>query len=181
MLAVKPPGLFSRPTRRRPSTGMISGNPSQIYGSLQANGRVFVINPNGILAGPSGQIHTKGFVASTLDVPDASFLSGANLILSGNSGATVRNQGSIQALGGDVYLIAHNVENDGTISAPQGTVGLAAGSQVQLVQSGKPTSVGSCGRFQRSNRGCRSQQFRYRVPASCGTESGPGQYLRARY
>ena len=113
-----------------------SGNPSQIYGSLQANGRVFVINPNGILVGPSGQIDTKGFVASTLDVPDASFLSGANLILSGNSGATVRNQGSIQALGGDVYLIAHNVENDGTISAPQGTVGLAAGSQVQLVQSG---------------------------------------------
>ena len=115
---------------------VISGNPSQIYGSLQANGRVFVINPNGILVGPSGQIDTKGFVASTLDVPDSSFLSGASLILSGNSTASVRNQGSIQALGGDVYLIAHSVENDGAINAPQGTVGLAAGSQVQLVQSG---------------------------------------------
>jgi len=115
---------------------VVSGNPSQIYGSLQANGRVFVINPNGILVGPSGQIDTKGFVASTLDVPDASFMSGANLILSGNSTASVRNEGSIQAVGGDVYLIAHSVDNDGVINAPQGTVGLAAGSQIQLVQSG---------------------------------------------
>ena len=115
---------------------ILSGNPSLIYGSLQANGRVFVINPNGILVGPGGQVDTKGFIASTLDIPDASFLSGGNLIFSGTSTAGIKNQGSINALGGDVFLIAHTVENDGTIRAPQGTVGLAAGSQVQLVQSG---------------------------------------------
>jgi filamentous hemagglutinin family protein len=115
---------------------ILSGNPSQIYGSLHANGNVFVINPNGILVGKGGQIDTKSFTASTLNVPDASFLAGANLTLSGNSTAAIRNEGTIRALGGDVYLIAHTVENSGTIQAPQGTVGLAAGSEVRLVQSG---------------------------------------------
>src|SRR4051812_4316855 len=115
---------------------ILSGNPSEIYGTLHANGSVFVINPNGILVGKGGQIDTKSFTASTLNVPDASFLSGANLTLSGNSTAAIRNEGTIRALGGDVYLIAHTVENSGTIQAPQGTVGLAAGSEVRLVQSG---------------------------------------------
>ena len=115
---------------------VFSGNPTEIYGSLQANGHVFVVNPNGILVGAGGQVDTKGFVASTLDVANASFLSGRDLFFSSDSAAGIRNEGSIQALGGDVFLIARTVENAGTIRAPQGTVGLAAGSQVQLVQSG---------------------------------------------
>src|SRR3954470_9794267 len=119
-----------------PPNRILSGNPSEIYGPLHANGSVFVINPNGILVGKGGQIDTKSFTASTLNVPDASFLAGANLTLSGNSTAAIRNEGTIRALGGDVYLIAHTVENSGTIQAPQGTVGLAAGSEVRLVQSG---------------------------------------------
>src|SRR5260221_4732721 len=116
---------------------VFSANPSQIYGTLQANGHVFVINPNGIMVGAHGQIDTKGFLASTIDIANSSFLSGSkSLTFAGNSSAAIRNEGTIQALGGDVYLIAHTVENAGTIRASQGTVGLAAGSQVRLVQSG---------------------------------------------
>ncbi len=115
---------------------VISGNPSLIYGSLQANGHVVVINQNGILVGAGGRIDTKGFFASTLDVKDSSFMKGGTLTLSGDSTASVRNEGTINALGGDVFLIANTVENSGTISAPQGTVGLAAGSSVRLVPAG---------------------------------------------
>src|SRR2546423_1053569 len=50
---------------------IISGNPSLIYGSLQANGHVLVLNPNGILVGAQGRIDTKGFYASTLDIKDS--------------------------------------------------------------------------------------------------------------
>ncbi len=116
---------------------VISDNPSLIYGSLQANGHVYLINQSGVLVGPGGQVNTAGFVASALDVNNASFLSGGNLIFSGNSTAGVNNQGSIQALGGDVFLIANTVGNSGSIKAAQGTVGLAAGSSVQLLQSGQ--------------------------------------------
>src|SRR5438105_4102061 len=31
---------------------VFSANPSQIYGSLQGNGHIYLINPNGILVGP---------------------------------------------------------------------------------------------------------------------------------
>jgi filamentous hemagglutinin family protein len=115
---------------------IISGNPSLIYGSLQANGHVLVLNPNGILVGAQGRIDTKGFYASTLDIKDSTFMKGGALTLSGDSTASVRNEGTITALGGDVFLIANTVENSGTISAPQGTVGLAAGSSVRLVPAG---------------------------------------------
>jgi len=115
---------------------VISGNPSFLNGALQANGHVLVLNPNGILIGAQGKIDTKGFVASTLDIKDSTFMRGGALTLSGNSTASVRNEGTIQALGGDVFLIGNTVENSGTISAPQGTVGLGAGSTVRLVQAG---------------------------------------------
>src|SRR5882724_5761566 len=115
---------------------VLSGNPSEIYGTLHANGHVYLINPSGILVGPSGQINTHSFMGSTLNVSDANYLSGVAMRLSGSSTASVKNQGSIEALGGDVLLFAHTVENSGSIRAPGGTVGLAAGHEVLLQQAG---------------------------------------------
>ncbi len=115
---------------------VIGGNLSQIYGTLQGNGQVYVINPSGILVGPQGQINTRGFLASTLDVRNADFMAGADLRLSGNSTAAVNNQGAIEALGGDVFLIARTVENSGSIHAAEGVAGLAAGSEVLLTPAG---------------------------------------------
>ena len=115
---------------------VVTANPSQLFGSLQANGKIFLINPSGILIGKGVQINVNGFTASTLDVADAAFLAGKNLQFFGNSTTAVENQGAIEALGGDVFLIGHTVENSGTIRASHGTVGLAAGSDIMLVQSG---------------------------------------------
>jgi filamentous hemagglutinin family protein len=118
---------------------VISDNPSQIFGTLQGNGAVYLINQNGILVGGSGQINVGSFIGSTLDFgPDAdsanaSFLAGAGLRLSGNSTAAVRNEGYISALD-DVFLVAHTVQNAGSISGH--TVGLAAGADVELRHAG---------------------------------------------
>ena len=38
---------------------VLSGSPSEIYGTLQSNGRIFLINPSGILVGPGGQVNTR--------------------------------------------------------------------------------------------------------------------------
>src|SRR5262245_61906873 len=54
-------------------------NPTKIYGTLEGNGHVYVINQNGVLVGRSGVINTRSFVASALDVNDQSFLSGGAL------------------------------------------------------------------------------------------------------
>ena len=125
------PGVNSATLNR-----VLSGNPSAIYGSLQANGRIFLINPAGLLVGSGGQINTAGFLASTLDVSSGSFMRGADLTLAGDSAASIKNQGSINA-GGNVFLIARTVDNAGQIKAGKG-VGLLAGSEVVLGEaSGK--------------------------------------------
>ena len=115
---------------------VVSGLPSSIMGSLEANGRVFLINPNGILVGPGGRIDVGSFTASTLDAGDGEFLAGGDVLFQGESMAGVTNQGTINAIGGDIFLLARNVENEGSLNAPQGTVGLAAGTEILLKQAG---------------------------------------------
>jgi filamentous hemagglutinin family protein len=110
-----------------------AGNPSAIYGTLSSNGRLFLINPSGILVGAGGRIDTAGFVGSTLN-PNSN--GNGTLVFSGNSDASVTNLGTITASNGNVYLIANQVSNQGSINAPQGNVGLAAGSSVLLQQEG---------------------------------------------
>jgi trimeric autotransporter adhesin len=110
---------------------------SQIEGMLRANGKVYLINPNGILVGPSGSIDVGGFVASTLETSDDDFLRDGDLRFAGNSDAAIINLGSISALDGDVVLMAGSVLNEGLIRAPRGTAALAAGNDILLTESGE--------------------------------------------
>ena len=110
---------------------------SQLNGHLNATGSVYLINPNGVLVGPSGVISTGGrFVASTLDADNTVFMQGGALTLSGTAPGTVVNLGRISSSGGDVFLVSNRaVANLGTIDAPTGTAELATGSQVLLQDS----------------------------------------------
>lgn len=112
-------------------------DPSSILGALQSNGKVYLINPNGILFGKDARIDVNGLVASSLNITDANFLAGKNLF--DGAGAAVANQGTITTpQGGQVFLIAPDVANTGIINAPNGEVLLAAGRSVQLVDSADP-------------------------------------------
>ncbi len=55
---------------------VVGQNPSHIMGQLLSNGRVFLINPHGMVFGPNSVIDTAGFVASTLNITDKDFLEG---------------------------------------------------------------------------------------------------------
>ncbi len=111
---------------------VLGNNPSAIYGTLSSNGRVMLINPNGILVGSSGVINTAGFTASTLSVDNSQFTSGGGLQLTGTSGRKVVNLGQINATDGNIYLIAEHVTNKGSLTAANGNVGLYASNQVYL-------------------------------------------------
>ncbi len=105
---------------------------SQILGHLNANGQVWLINPNGILFGQGAQVNVGGLVASTLDFNDSS-LNGNTRSFSGKGTGSVINQGNIAAGdGGYVALLGNSVSNQGSISAQLGTVTLGAGSAVTL-------------------------------------------------
>jgi len=114
-------------------------DPSVILGALQSNGRVFLLNPNGILFGQGSRIDVNGLVASTLNLSNSDFLSGNYHFTAGSSAGPIQNQGTITTPGGgQVYLIAADIENTGIINAPQGNILLAAGHNVQLVDSSDP-------------------------------------------
>jgi large exoprotein involved in heme utilization and adhesion len=99
-----------------------------ILGALQSNGRVFLINPSGILFGAGSQVDVGGLVASTLNLSNADFLAGRLRFTEVPGAGSVVNQGSITTpTGGQVYLIAPNVQNSGIITSPRGEIILAAG------------------------------------------------------
>ena len=117
---------------------VVGQSPSSILGALQSNGRVFVINPNGIVFGAGAQINAGGLVASTLNLSDADFLAG-RMRFDGGLGHTIFNSGNISTpSGGSVLMIGSAVTNNGIITSPKGEVILAAGNSVELVNPGTP-------------------------------------------
>jgi filamentous hemagglutinin family protein len=109
------------------------GSVSSIDGLLSASGSVYLINPNGVIVGKDGVVNVGGtFVASSLDTSNSGFMAGGNLTFTGPSPASVINLGRVGSLGGDVVLIGATVQNSGSITAPNGDVGLIAGQSVLM-------------------------------------------------
>jgi filamentous hemagglutinin family protein len=107
--------------------------PTRIDGSLLANGRVYIVNPAGVVFGQSATINVGGLFAAAGQMSDRDFLSQTDRFtnLSGN----VTNHGSITASGGNasggtVVLAGSSVLNTGSVVAPQGTIALMAGQDV---------------------------------------------------
>lgn len=123
---------FRQPGSSSVTLNRVTGpDPSAIFGNLSANGRVFLVNPAGVLFGPGASVNVGGLVASTLDIADADFMAGRHAF-SGSSRASVVNRGTINAEGGYVALLGATVANQGVISANRGSVVLAAGEAITL-------------------------------------------------
>jgi len=115
---------------------VLGADVSVIQGALNANGQVFLINPNGVLFTPTAQVNVGGIVASTLNMSTADFMAG-NYKFEGVSSNAIINQGNISAAnGGTIALIAAKITNDGTLTANNGNVLLGAGSKVTLDMGG---------------------------------------------
>lgn len=128
---------FIQPSALSAVLNRVTGqDPSAILGALQSNGRVFLLNPNGIVFGAGSQINVAGLVASTLNLSNDDFLNNRMRFTDGAGAGSVVNQGSIT--GGSVYLVGKAVSNQGLITSPNGEVVLAAGNSVELVNPGTP-------------------------------------------
>ncbi|CUJ69155.1 filamentous hemagglutinin N-terminal domain-containing protein [Achromobacter kerstersii] len=105
---------------------------TEINGKLEANGRVFLINPSGVIFNRGAEVNVGGLVASTQPIQDADFI-GSHYVFSGDSASVVENYGAITASGGGgVALLGANVSNEGVIRAELGTIALAAGEAFTL-------------------------------------------------
>ena len=119
---------------------VIGNDPSAILGGLSSNGRVWLLNPNGVLFGQGARVDVAGLVTSSLNLNNADWLSGNHRFVQGTGiPGSIVNQGELRStLGGQIALIGASVRNEGGISAPGGQVVLAAGSSVELVDSMTP-------------------------------------------
>lgn len=122
---------FIQPNETSAVLNRVTGiHPSMIHGILDANGRVILINPNGVIIGKDATIHASDFVGSTydiLDLTDWSIRLDREGAVHFQNGAAVNHEGYIQATGaeskgGRVYLVADSVNMKGAIEASLGTV-----------------------------------------------------------
>jgi filamentous hemagglutinin family protein len=138
-----------------------SSTGTRIDGELNANGRVFVVNPNGIAVGESGKISGYSVTLSTLDISNDNFMDPApadnkpgNLLnfsrVASKPEAAVVNDGTINAAEGGIVLMGAQVINgvNGTLNAKTNnpsdlalsflaylnTIHLIAGDNIQVTQ-----------------------------------------------
>ncbi|WP_447044946.1 two-partner secretion domain-containing protein [Vreelandella sp. H-I2] len=124
---------FVQPNAQAAALNRVTGNNvSDIRGALNANGRVFLVNPNGVMFSSTARVDVGSLVASTLDISTEDFMAG-NYHFEGASANAIVNQGNIAtAEGGVVAMIAAEIINTGNITTPQGSTLMGAGSKVTL-------------------------------------------------
>lgn len=119
----------------QPSTNSIALNrigsaaASQIFGQVTANGKLILVNPNGLTIGSTGQISANSVIASILNISDGDFNTNNLTFERGTATGTVDNQGAIQSTNGTA-LLAPTIKNSGSLSASNGNVNLANGNRL---------------------------------------------------
>ena len=165
--------VFSQPTTTSIALNRIFDvNPSTVFGSVSANGQLYLINPNGFVFGSTAKVNVSGLIASSLGIADSTFTSGllAPQLLTNGTPALTSNAAVLAAngtpafdssgnpilgsvtvaagaqitanSGGRIMLAAPLVQNAGSIQAPDGQVVLAAGQNVYLQASNDPSLRG---------------------------------------
>ena len=125
-------------TFNQPSASSVTWNyindpsASSINGAINANGYVVLQNPNGFTIGGQATITAHGLIMTTVPTPNLDLSSGGTWSFDAPPPtAKIVNYGQItMSDGGSAYLIASDIENNGTISAPGGKIGLYAGQKV---------------------------------------------------
>ncbi|MBK9011443.1 MBG domain-containing protein [Novosphingobium sp.] len=126
---------FRQPDAQSATLNRVLGTTaSTIAGQVNANGAVYLVNPNGIAITSSGTVDTGGgFVATTLDIADGDFMAGKASFTGKGASARVSNAGRITAgQGGYVALLGGSAANSGTITVPLGKLALGSGEQIAL-------------------------------------------------
>ncbi|MFG1417359.1 filamentous hemagglutinin N-terminal domain-containing protein [Xanthobacter sp. V0B-10] len=126
---------FDQPSPNSVTLNRVIGNEASIIdGAITANGKVFIVNSNGVLFTAGSIVNAGSLVASSLALSDNDF-NAANLAFTsaGGTAGYVRNSGVIVAAdGGYVALLGSEVETHGRIVAHGGDILLGAGTEITL-------------------------------------------------
>lgn len=127
---------FVQPDNQSWTLNRVTGEtaPSHILGTLEANGNVAIVNPDGILFGGDARVDVGGLIATTHDIENDDFMAGRfQFNRPGDPSASVVNEGSISIADyGLGAFVAPGVRNSGVITARLGSVSLASGNAFSL-------------------------------------------------
>ena len=125
---------FDQPSAQSVTLNRVQGaGASQIFGRINANGQVFLSNPNGVFFAPGASVDVGGLVATTHRIGLDEFMAARVRFERAGATGSVVNEGELRAaLGGYVALLAPEVRNQGLVVANLGTVALAAGEAFEL-------------------------------------------------
>ena len=129
---------FAQPSDTSITLNRVTGyDPSYILGQMSSNGKIFLVNPYGVVFGAGARVDVGGIVVSSLSIADNDFLAGRYSLTSADPNGPaqrgeVRNEGLISAPGGTVVLAGPSVTNTGTIVADGGRVGLVAANSASI-------------------------------------------------
>lgn len=114
-------------------------SPSRIFGTVEANGQIYLVNPNGMVFGRTARINAAGILASSLSISDETFAAG--LV------APELIQKSLPALVSDGRVYA--MDSDGNLTKENGQ---PVEVKVVVEEGAKLESRGSGGRVMLASR-----------------------------
>lgn len=147
---------FVQPSSTSAVLNRVTGTGSStILGTVSANGQVFLLNPNGIVVGPSGRIEAAGLVLTTAAIADGEFMAGTVSVSSPPGGVTFSAEPGILDPGSSAFSIGASgglitgtvpvVLNTTTLPPISGTLVVTGGVPVGTLHS-TAFSAGSAGR-----------------------------------
>lgn len=122
---------------------VLTGGTTIFNGALNGEQlRIFMINPAGIVFGQGARINVSQLVASSLDIADDDFLSGApyEFINGATAGDVLFNARAANVVADRLFLIGKHVRNMGGLVAREFAV-MAAGDKVLISEPGSSVAV----------------------------------------
>ncbi|MDO9360035.1 MAG: filamentous hemagglutinin N-terminal domain-containing protein [Polaromonas sp.] len=116
----------------------LGADASQILGTLNANGTVMLMNPNGVMFGLGASVNVGSLIATTGTIDRAAFEGHGHVMITGATGS-ITNLGNIISTAGAsglVALVAPSVVNQGHITATGGTIALAGSNAATISLNG---------------------------------------------
>ena len=118
-------------------------DPSLIFGTLKADGKIYLINQNGILFGPGSQVNVNTLVASALNIKNSDFINGS-LNFYVETGTADQDKNSYDSKGnfiayydvdlsGNSYSYSGITYNANAAVSNIGTINAATGGSVFLI------------------------------------------------
>ncbi|MBX7067023.1 MAG: filamentous hemagglutinin N-terminal domain-containing protein [Parachlamydiales bacterium] len=142
---------FIQPNTSSAVLNRVTGfTPSLIDGLLEANGKVILVNPMGVIVSKTGIIHASEFIASVVDLVEKdnwTIVRSADLPL--GDGAInmdgILRANALKEVNGSILLLADSVSVSGTMEAPSGRIEVL-GEHIKLADGALIDSSGPrCG------------------------------------